>query len=179
MSAVAIVLLIIALVLLITSGVFSILAAIAIKKVSVPRPDTCHSSSSLNRAHSYLTGASIASWIGIALIIVLIILYLVFGSESAAFTASYASVGLLALTLLIMAIVGVLTALASTRIECLIEGNITDEEAHKAYKDSNIAASVSIIGFILLLFVLIFSMYTSRGTTSTEMGVLSKVAKLE
>ena len=179
MSAVAIVLLIIAIVLLISSGVFSILAAIAIKKVRAPSPDTCNSSFSLNRAHSYLTGASIASWIGIFVIIVLIGFYLAFGSESATLTASYASVGLLVLTLLIMATVGVLTALASTRIECLIEGNITGTEVHKAYKDSNIAASVSIVGFVLLLFALIFSLYTTRGTMSTEMDVLSKVAKVE
>ena len=106
-----ILLLVLALAILVATGAYDIKAAIALKKdVSYGTNTELHS------AHTFLTWAAIISIIGAALILTLIGLYIFFGAETAAQTLNTVSLFLMIGTILLVAVSGILSAIASAKM---------------------------------------------------------------
>lgn len=154
-------LLVIMIILLITAGVFATKSAVAVKNIN-----NYSSDADLQNAHRNLTGASIGAWVGVALIIIIIGLYLYFASETAGVTGGFFALGLLIFTMLLVLLVGVLSILAARDIG---KSSNYAGSGSSAHRDAVIAASVSIGGLGLMLIILIFiivSVHRRRQTLS-------------
>lgn len=115
----------------------------------------------LKSAHSYLSWTAVITWISVAAILVMGGLYIFFGSESIEVTGNWVIYGFLCLTLLLVGAVGVLSAIAATKI------NRTKADNKGAYRQAIIAAILGIVGFVMVLTILIIKFtYKSKGKSS-------------
>lgn len=135
-----------AIVLLAISGGFSTDAARRITDI----PDW-DKNTDLKSAHGYLTGAAIATWIGIPLVIVLLILYFVYGSESIEETGKIVTYIFLFILLILVILIGILSAVGASKIN---SSKVSDDNG--SYKQAIIAASLAlgVIGIIIILMII-------------------------
>ena len=109
----------------------------------------------LKDAHSKLTLAAVITWITVALILLAAILYIAFGmEETAGLFDNVVVYGLLFLSLIATAFVGVLSAIAAADIS-----NAKVENDDLAHRQATIAAVLAIIGFVAILVTLIIKFF--------------------
>ena len=134
--------------LLATGGVYSILAAENVIKNKHYDKDQ-----DLQNSHKYLSIASALCWSGIALLIILIILYIAFGIETIEYTGQWLVIAFLIFILGLSVGVGILCAIGASDMKKSSNfdpsTSTTDE---LAYKDA-ILATVLILGAVGLLLV--------------------------
>lgn len=156
-----IVLFVIIIILLLISGVFATKSAIAVKDINNYDTD-----SELQKAHRYLTGAAIACWLGVFIIIVIIGIYIFFVGETVFETGTFFTVGLLIFTIFLTVLVGALSIIAARAIDQSSNYKSSNSSAHK---DAIIASVVSIGGigfiFITMIFVLISASQRNKNKT--------------
>lgn len=154
-----ILIIIIILVIVVAAGVFSIRAAIAVKNNLQYNTDPL-----LQRAHKYFTIASVVCWISIAVIVLLVILYLVYGAETIAYTGSAVLVSLILILIALSGAIGVLSAIGCTSLHSSPNYSGTGDDL-AAYHDGIISAVVGIAStslFIIGFFVYLY--YSSQRT---------------
>lgn len=106
----------------------------------------------LRKAHDWLSGSAVAAWIGLAIVITLIVLYLIFGSESVEVTGGIVTTLLLFLTLFILLVVAILALIGT------IEFHGTPNAAgNPAERDAIIGTILAFMGFILVILLLIYN----------------------
>ena len=133
---------------LIASGVFSVRAAVKVTDISDWETDN-----DLESGHSWLTRASVIAWISVVLVVISIIIYLIFGLETAAFTSGLISKGLLFIILAIMIVTGSFSAVGASFIRKSTKyGDSTSKSAFDLALTSSILAlgGVLIIGGVLI-----------------------------
>lgn len=106
----------------------------------------------LESAHKWASIAAVITWISIALMLVGIILYIVFASETAEFTAKWVIYGLLFLTLGGTIAVGILSALTANDVN---KSGVSDKNL--ADRQAIIAAVLAIVVFVLIIVALILT----------------------
>ena len=119
--------------------------------------------SNLQDAINHLLNADITAFAGGVGIVVIGILYLVFGLETAAFIGGYVSMGFLLVVIGITIAVGVLSIMGSISIHKI---NTTDPDIATAYHYAIIASSLAIGTVGLLVLLLGFNIYTRYKTPS-------------
>ena len=113
------------------------------------------SNKDLKSAHKYLSIAAVVTWITVALIITLGILYLIFGLETAATFGNLVVYGLLFLSLIAVIIVGILSAIASAKIN---QAKVKDNKGSRSHAIiAAILAIIAGIGLLVLVLVRLFS----------------------
>lgn len=132
--------------LLATGGVYSVMAAEeVIKNKQYDNDDD------LKHSHRNLTIASALCWSGIALLIVLIILYIAFGIETIEYTGQYLVIFFLIFILGLTVAVGVLCTIGAADMKKSSNFSPSKNDSDRlAYKDA-IIASVLTLGAVLLL----------------------------
>lgn len=135
-----------AVILLSLSGGFATNAAVRITKIKNYKKNI-----KLKRAHDLLSWASVATWVGVAIIITLIVLYLIFGLETAEYTSGFVFKGLVFISIGLVLLVGILSAIAANDIRTSGE-----KDNDGSFKHAVIAASLSIgtIGLFLIIFMI-------------------------
>ncbi len=128
---------------LVVTSVFAVKAAVEVTDV-----DDWDKDDNLKKAHSWLTWASVAGWISVALIITLVVLYLVFGLETAEFTAGLVAKGLLLLTLAVMVVTGSFAAVGASFIDK--SSKSSEAKSEGAYRDAIIAAVSALLGAAII-----------------------------
>jgi hypothetical protein len=121
----------------------------------------------LESAHKWASIAAVVTWISIALMIVGIILYIVFASETAEFTAKWVIYGLLFLTLVGTITVGILSALTANDVN---KSKVPDKNL--ADRQAIIAAVLAIVVFVLVVVVLILTFVHKSKKKETSLGFL-------
>lgn len=108
------------------------------------------SNAELKSAHSYLTGAAVATWISIPLVIVLLILYFVYGSESIEITGNAVTFIFLLFILAMVILIGILAAIGASKIN---QANVSNNEG--SYRQAIIAASLAlgVMGIIIIILI--------------------------
>lgn len=124
--------------LLITTGVFASIGAADTTKSSIP---------AVNSAFHYLTWSAILSWVAVALVVLAVILYFVYGGETISATGNTVMMVLLGFVLVVTIVVGILCAIATAKLAN------TGQDA--AYRNSLVATIVSLGGVGLLIIILI------------------------
>ena len=105
----------------------------------------------LKSAHTLLSWSAVATWLGLALVIILLVLYFIYGFETIEITGNVVTYiflfGLLGLVILI----GVLSAVAANKIS---KANVADNKG--SYTQAVIAASLSlgVIGIVIILIII-------------------------
>ena len=137
--------LVLTIILLSVSGGYATNAAVRVTKIPAYKQNK-----KLDRAHRLLSGAAVATWIGVALIIFLFILYLIFGVESEAYTGGTVYNLLLLITIGLVILVGILSAIAANDIRT---SKINDNK--NSFRQSVIAASLNlgVLGLIIIIFI--------------------------
>lgn len=165
MSIFELFLLVIAMLLLIISAVFSVLAASNIAKI-----DGYQNDPNLDRAHKWLTWASVISWIGIGILILLIIVYIYQNSEStgkgSSLSSNWAVRIFLFLILIILIVSGVLAANAAIDIQS--SSNVVAARNSGAQKDAIISTILSLAGGGLVLMAFVYSLFNSGSAKEKE-----------
>lgn len=107
----------------------------------------------LRSAHTLLSWSAVVTWIGLGLIILLSILYIIYGLESVEITGNIVTYLLLFGVLGLVILVGILSAVAADKIS---KANVSDDKG--SYRQAIIAASLSLgtLGVIILLAVIKF-----------------------
>lgn len=153
--------LVVALALLITVGVYSIKGAMAVAALQ--------NATNVGSAHGYLTGSAVASILGAGLIITVIILFFVFteGMGEMAFPMVFTI--LLLITLGLVFLSGVLSAIAATR---LAFGSATNTEVkNTAYLDAIISSVIGIVGFVgIMAFLIIMKVRAHKAEEKATSG---------
>jgi len=131
------------------AAVYALLARTSIQKNPLFNNDT-----KLQKSSEYLLIAGVVGWATIGIIIILIILYLVFGFETIMFTGSWV-VFLLAFVSIFLALaVGILSALAASDMKS--SPNFTDKgNDYTAYREAIISsiAGIAGVGLIVIAFI--------------------------
>jgi len=160
--------LIISLMLLIAVGIYAIKAAQGI--ASLGKQDSV-----LGSAHKYAVGAAIASILGATLIIGLIIAYFIYTRGSSTRDLSTPATVMLAITLVLILLSGILTAIVAARMNSSSAGSAAIRKA--AYNDAVIATLLGIIGFVLISGILIALRVYQHRKKQRELATIG--AKLE
>lgn len=113
--------------------------------------------SDLKHAHTYLSWAATFGWVGLAVIIVLIVLYLIFGSESIEFTAGLVSKGMLLLTIGILIMTGSFAAVGASYIDKSPSGQ--DAKDNGAYGQAITAAVLALVSGVLIIGLFLYLMF--------------------
>lgn len=129
-------------------GSFIVLAIAGGFSTSAARKLQSSADPDLKSAHSYLTYSSILVWISIAGILVGGGLYLFFASETIETTGNWIVDAFLFLTLVLVGAVGILAAIAATKI------NSSKADDNGAYRQTIIAAILGIVGFVMVLVII-------------------------
>ena len=110
----------------------------------------------LAAAHKYLTIAAVITWISIAIMIVLIILFLIFGLETAAIPGVLTILTYLFLfgTLVLIGAVGILSAIAAAKIG---DSKVPDNKGSR--EQAIIAAVLAIVGAVGMLVVILVRLF--------------------
>lgn len=129
-------------------------------------------------AHKFATWGAVAAILGATLIIVLAVLYMIFGSESAEVTLPTVTLVLLIITLLLIFLSGVLSAVAASHLSTSTGGSATTR--HEAYSDAIIAAVIGIVGFVALTtFLIIQRVHAHRAQQTPKGGNINDLSALE
>jgi magnesium-transporting ATPase (P-type) len=147
-------------------GVFSVRAAIKIKNHSGYSKDDDFKS-----AHTYLTWASIISWLGIGWLILVIVIYIAFGITGLVATegiglpfilstTGYVIYYLLGILLILVLVCGLLTVGACIKMRK--SPNFDDKGDLKTAYDDAIYASVASLATLGILFITVGYIYYSR-----------------
>jgi membrane-bound ClpP family serine protease len=116
--------------------------------------DGYNTNSDIGTAHKWLSWGAVAGWIGVAIIILCIILYLIFGSETVEATGNLFIYGMLFLSLAATIVVGVFSAMGAYYIN---KANVQNNNG--AYKTSIIAAVLGIVAFTFILITFLIKMF--------------------
>jgi magnesium-transporting ATPase (P-type) len=130
--------------LLAVGGVYTVMAAEQLTKSSDYKSDD-----NLKNAHKSLSISSSLAWCGIALIIVIIILYIAFGIETIEYTGQWLVIILMIFIMALSLSVGVFAVKGATEIK---KSTSTTSQKQTAYKDA-IIASVLTIGALGLIVI--------------------------
>ena len=105
----------------------------------------------LRSAHTLLSWSAVAAWLGLALVIILLVLYFIYGFETIEITGNLVTYLFLFGVLGLVILVGVLSAVAADKIN---KANVSDNKG--AYKQAIIAAVLSLgtLGIIILLAII-------------------------
>lgn len=122
----------------------------------------------LKSAHSLLSGAAVATWIGLALIIVLLILYFIYFFETIEITGGFVTYLFLFVLLALVILIGVLSAIAANKIN---SANVSDNKG--SYKQAIIAASLAlgVMGIVIILMILKFYLQHHKSKVEAEKAV--------
>lgn len=132
-----------------TSGVFTIISAMKIKDAHNYSSDDDYQD-----AHKYLSWASIVTWISLATLLALIVIYFIFFSATAEITGKWFVMLIILILVILLGFSGVLSSMAAQKIKA--SKNYGDDDSEKSFKDSIISAALSLGTIvILILFVLI------------------------
>ena len=119
----------------------------------------------LKDAHKYLTWTAVVGWICIALIIVGVVLFLIFGEELVLFLGGWIITGLMLLITAMAITVGILAAVAASKIRGSDAYKTSTDSDHdkatKGYTDTIVSASVA-LGTVGLLVIGIIIYYASK-----------------
>jgi magnesium-transporting ATPase (P-type) len=127
-------------------------AATRVTKVSKWRKD-----SDLKEAHTLLSWGAVSGWVGLAIIVTLIVLYMIFGLETAQFTGGLVSKALLFLTIVILLITGSLAAAGASYIAR--SPNSAPAKSNGAYGHAIIAAVSALIAGVLVGSLFLYLMF--------------------
>lgn len=142
-------------------GSFIVLLIAAGFMTSAARKLQSSSDPELKSSHTLLSWASVAAWVSVAGILVGGGLYLFFASETIEATGNWVVNGFLFLTLILVGAVGILSAIAATRI------NSTQADNNGAYLQTIIAAILGIVAFVMILVIIgIKFFYKAKGKKS-------------
>jgi len=114
----------------------------------------------LLNAHKYLTIAGIVGWTTIGIIILLIILYFVFGAETIVYTGSIVTIILGLISVALAATVGILSTIGA--IDMKKSPNFTNQGLDKEAYDDAIIAAVCGVGSVGLLIVILIIYWVNR-----------------
>ena len=114
----------------------------------------------LQDAHKYLLIAGIVGWTTIGIIIILIILYFVFGAETILYTGSIVAIILGLLSIALAATVGILSTIGA--IDMRKSPNFTNQGQDKDAYDDAIIAAVCGVGSVGLLLVILVIYWVQR-----------------
>ena len=145
--------LIVMLALLVAAGVFVVRADTQVEALPNYSSDT-----NLQSAHTKLKHASVTVWVGFAGIVVLILLYMFLGSETAEFTGGLVITLFLFLTIFLCILVGIFAIQA---LQYLKKSSNYTSSSSSAGRDIGIAIGLT-IGVIGLLFILFLIEVFSR-----------------
>ena len=137
-------------VLLAVSGGFVARAAAAVESI-----DGYSGSTQLQKVHKYLSWSAVTAWVGFALIVVLVVIYVVIGGESIEMTGGIISKGLLLLTLAIAVTTGVLAMIGSIEFKGTGQGG-------EALRDSVIATITALGGSLVILGIFLYPMFKKK-----------------
>ncbi len=157
MSILELILLFLAGIILIISAVFASIAANQITKI--PKST---SNKHLIDAHSWLTWGSVLSWLGIALIIAIIILYIFYNSKSGDKNKAleFSSDGVIRFSLFLviglLIVGGIFSAIAANEID---KSGSTGVQEQNARSSAVIAAVLALVGGGIAVFILLISFY--------------------
>ena len=120
-------------------------------------------------AHKYLTIAAVITWISIAIMIVLIILFLIFGLETAAIPGVLTILTYLFLfgTLVLIGAVGILSAIAAAKIG---DAKVPDDKGSR--KQAIIAAVLALVAGVGLLIGLLVMLFKPSKKKDEKKGEL-------
>ena len=166
MSFVDLILLVVAFVVLAISGGFATNGAVRITGIKA-----WDSNTKLKNAHHKLTIAAVVAWITVAAILILGILYLIFGSETIGIFGSLIIYIFLIATLVATGTVGILSAIAAEDIQ---KANVKDD--NESRRQAIIAASLALVGFVSLIIVFIIRLFDKP---KKEGGDESQLALME
>ena len=121
----------------------------------------------LKSAHSKLSIAAIITWITVAVILILGILYIIFGSETIGIFGNIIIYLFLLLTLAATAAVGALSAIGASDIQ---QSKVTNDNG--ARKQAIIASVLAIVGFVGLVIILIIRLFNKPKETK-DTGLMS------
>lgn len=162
--------------LIISSG---FLSNSAVRVTQIPQWDK---NPNLKSAHDNLTVAAIVGWVTVAVMVVLIVLYLIFGLETAEVPGIVNILTYIFLfgTLAALAVVGILSAMAAAKI-----GNAKVSDDKGSRRQAIIAAVLAIVGFVgmtIVLLVRFFYKPSKKGkdsgkTKEKEMILLQEIKK--
>lgn len=107
--------------------------------------------SRLKEAHKYLTWTSVLSWIMIAVLVVMVIIFVVFGEELVLFIGGWVINGLLFIVIVMVLGIGVMSAIASDNIRK--SQTYKDGNAGSSFTDATMGAviALSTVGILFLL----------------------------
>jgi ascorbate-specific PTS system EIIC-type component UlaA len=131
------------------AGVYAIKGAIAIKD-----NPSYGSDNDLQTAHEYLTIASVVCFVTLAIMILLIVLYIIFGSETIMVTGSWVSLGLMFVSCALAITIGILCAIAA--VDMKKSSNYTGQgQDYAAYTDSIISTflGLGLFGLLIIGFI--------------------------
>jgi len=111
----------------------------------------------LSSAHTYLSWSATFGWIGLAGLITLIVLYVIFGSESIEFTIGLVSKGLLFLAIGILILTGSFAAVGASYIDRSPKSD--DAKKNGAYRQAIIAAVLAIVGGAAIIGLFLYLMF--------------------
>ena len=123
----------------------------------VTQVDDWKKDNDLKKAHTYLSWSATFGWVGLAGLITLIVLYVIFGSESIEFTIGLVSKGLLLITIGILITTGSFAAAGAS----FIERSPKSEAAKKngAYRQAIIAAVLAIVAGAAIIGLFLYLMF--------------------
>jgi len=127
-------------------------AAAQVTKVSKWKKDH-----DMKKAHTYLSWSATFGWVGLAVIITLIVLYVIFGSESIEFTAGLVSKGMLLLTIGILILTGSFAAVGASYIDK--SPNSDEAKKNGGYRQAIIAAVLSLVAGALIIGLFLYLMF--------------------
>lgn len=120
----------------------------------------------LQDAHKYLLIAGIVGWTTIGIIILLIVLYLVFGAETIMYTGSIVTIILGLLSIALAATVGILSAIGANDMRK--SPNFTNQGQDKEAYDDALIASICGIASVGLLIITVIIYWINRYRKSRQ-----------
>lgn len=111
----------------------------------------------LKKAHTYLSWSAAVGWIGLALIVLLVVLYMVFGLETAEEFGGWVVKFFLFLTLVVLLTTGSLAAIGASYINK--SPNRDAARATGSYRDAIIATVLAIIAGVLIGGLFLYVMF--------------------
>ncbi len=123
----------------------------AVRITGIPAWD---SNDKLKSAHRKLTIAAIVTWITVAAILILGILYLIFGTETIGIFGDIIIYLFLFATLAATAVIGALSAIAAAEIA---QSKVSDD--NESRRQAIIAAVLALVGFVGLVIILFIHLF--------------------
>ena len=159
-----IIILVVALILLAIAGGFAAKAASDIKRVTGYAND-----SRLTSARTFLIWAAVVAFIAVFLILVMVVLYFIYGNRADLRTQKFTLIALMIFTFVMIMISGVLAAIAATRMRGsgLYRGS---SAASAAYNWAVAAAVLLLVGVGLLFLIYMFVFFLRKPSRLTDIS---------